>query len=79
MLRPEILKKNRLMNAVTRHSVACNGSGSAANCAAGYPYIGCHDVFLFHAKDRFPSGQVKLLNDVTQVVPGIENLFIGTF
>ena len=66
-LRPDILKQNRIMYALTRHTnenSKCPTRNPPANCDPGYPYLGSHDVFLYHVKERFPNATLKLLDVV---------------
>ena len=79
---PDFLRKGRLMYALTRHTSSltpCQGSKRSANCDPGYPYIGSHDVFMFHVKDNFTTETLKQINKVTPNLYGMENLLIHVF
>ena len=81
-LRPDILKQNKIMYALTRHTEEdskCSSRSPSANCDPGYPYLGSHDVFLYHVKERFPEAALKLLDNVTPNLYGMENLLIWMF
>ena len=81
-LRPDILKQNRIMYALTRHTnenSKCPTRNPPANCDPGYPYLGSHDVFLYHVKERFPNATLKLLDTITPNLNGMENLLIWMF
>ena len=48
-----VLKRERLMYALTRHPSPskCNGTTTATNCGEGYPYVGSHDAFVFFVNE----------------------------
>ncbi len=81
-LQPDILRKRKLMYALTRHTsatVPCSGSKLSANCDPGYPYIGSHDIFMFHVKGEFTPEELRPLDTVTPNLYGMENLLIWLF
>eukprot|EP00794_Sanderia_malayensis_P012709 gene12710-14014_t len=84
---PAIMQNNKVMYALTRRTLAkglhfsesCEGKNPAANCDPGYPYLGSHDVFVFHVKNEFTPELLKPLDEVTPELYGMENVVIWTF
>ena len=75
-----VLKRERLMYALTRHPSPskCKGTTELANCGDGFPYIGSHDTFVFYVNG--PIDRSKLIEiDVTPNIHGIENIFMWVF
>ncbi len=79
--KPEPLIQKRLMFALTRHTatIPCKASKYSANCNHGYPYIGSHDVFMYHVKEEFTAEQLQPMDTVTPNLSGMENLLIWLF
>ena len=75
-----VLKRERLMYALTRHPSPsrCKGTTMAANCGDGFPYIGSHDAFVFYVNGPIDSSKLVEI-DVTPNVHGIENIFMWVF
>jgi len=76
----ELLRKERLMYALTRHPSPskCKGTTAAANCGEGFPYIGSHDTFVFYVNG--PIDHSKLVDiDVTPNLYGMENVLMWVF
>ena len=78
---PDILRRNKILYALTRHSALsrCKGSTGSANCDPGYPYIGSHDTFIFNVRDGFTSEQLRAIDKVSANLPGMENVFMWMF
>ena len=75
-----VLKRERLMYALTRHPSPskCNETMLSAHCGVGYSYIGSHDAFVFYVNGVID--RQKLVEvDVTPNMYGMENLLIWTF
>ena len=75
-----ILKRERLMYALTRHPSPskCAATMTAANCGRDYPYLGSHDTFVFHVNGSLPRHELVEV-DVTPNMSGIENVLIWIF
>ncbi len=81
-LRPEILRKKRLLYSITRHTsgtVPCKGSNIPSNCDPGTPYVGSHDVFMYHVKEKFSAERLKPMEEVTPNIYGMENVLMFVF
>lgn len=80
-LNPDILRRKKIMYALTRHSALsrCKGSTHSANCDPGYRYIGSHDTFVLDVRNGFTSEELKPIDKVSANLAGMENLFIWMF
>jgi len=80
-----ILKENKIMYGVTRHSTAteipthgsnCTWTKSPYNnCDAGGIYWGSHDTFILQVR-KWTSNELDGLTNVTPDKPGMENVFL---
>ena len=75
---PSVLRKNRLMYALTRHPTNCSASYAAAHCGDGYPYIGSHDIFVFYVRGDITADKLAEL-DVPPNSYGMENVLLWIF
>ncbi len=75
-----VLISRRLMYALTRHSShgPCKAS-KLFTCDAGSTYVGSHDVFVFHVKEKFTREMLKPLDNATPNLNGMENVLIWMF
>ena len=75
-----ILKRKRLMYALTRHPSPskCKATMEAANCGKGFRYMGSHDAFVFYVNGPLPLHELVELN-VTPNLYGMENILIWIF
>ena len=75
-----ILKRKRLMYALTRHPSPskCKATMEAANCGKGFRYMGSHDAFVFYVNGPLPLHELVELN-VTPNLSGMENILIWIF
>ena len=75
-----ILKRERLMYALTRHPSPskCKATMEAPNCGKGFPYVGSHDAFVFYVNGSLPLHELVELN-VTPNINGMENVLIWIF
>ena len=76
----DVLKKERLMYALTRHPSPskCLGTMASAHCGEGYPYLGSHDIFVYNANGNITHDKLVEL-DVTPNMNGMENVLIWIF
>ena len=76
-----VLRNQRVLYALTRHSVTdkypCNAAQTAA-CNPGLPYLGSHDTFAFYSDKQFPREMLKEL-DIVPSSSGMENVLIWFF
>ena len=75
-----ILKRERLMYALTRHPSPskCEATMEAANCGKGFRYVGSHDAFVFYVNAFLTREKLVELN-VTPNINGMENVLIWIF
>ena len=75
-----VLKRERLMYALTRHPSPskCNGTTTATNCGEGYPYVGSHDAFVFFVNETIDRQKLAEL-DVTPNINGMENVLMWVY
>ena len=75
-----ILKRERLMYALTRHipPSKCPATLRAANCGEDYPYLGSHDTFVFYVNGSLARHKLVEI-DVTPNMSGVENVLIWIF
>ena len=76
-----LLRTQRLMYALTRHSVTeefpCNAA-IGASCNPGKMYLGSHDTFVFYSDRKFEKAMLKEL-DIVPSSGGMENVLIWYF
>ena len=74
------LKTNKLVYALTRHSITndstCDAAGLFATCHQGSKYIGSHDAFVFYSDQDFPSEMLNEFATFGANSNGIENVII---
>ena len=79
-LQPNILKENKILYALTRHS-AWNSNCTAAKsyvCDDGAKYVGSHDTFVFYVQN-ITTSKLKPLDLVTPNLNGMENVLMWLF
>jgi len=77
---PTVLKRKRLMYALTRHPSPskCKGTMAMANCGEGFPYIGSHDTFVFYVNGPLDHHRLSELH-ITPNLYGMENILLWVF
>lgn len=83
-LKPQILRKKKIMYALTRHTSLwpnskCKATKASASCDRGMRYIGSHDTFVFYVRNGFTAKKLAAIDNVTPNLYGMENLFIWLF
>ena len=75
-----VLKKERLMYALTRHPSPskCNETTLSPHCGMGYSYVGSHDAFMFYVNGEIDREKLVEI-DVTPNMYGMENLLMWIF
>ncbi|XP_065070772.1 uncharacterized protein LOC135695572 [Rhopilema esculentum] len=73
-----VLRKKKLMYALTRHPANCSASYASEHCGEGYRYVGSHDVFIFHVRGEFADDKLAELN-VPPNTFGMENVLLWIF
>ena len=83
-LKPEILRKKKVMYALTRHTSLwpnskCKATTASASCDKGRAYIGSHDTFVFYVRNGITAKSLAALDNVRPNQYGMENLLIWLF
>ena len=75
-----VLKRQRLMYALTRHPSPskCKGTTTVAHCGGGFTYSGSHDAFVFYVNETIDRQKLVEL-DVTPNINGMENVLMWIF
>jgi len=75
-----VLKRERLMYALTRHPSPskCNGTTTSFHCGEGFPYLGSHDAFVFFVNETIDRQKLVEL-DVTPNINGMENVLMWIY
>ena len=75
-----VLKRERLMYALTRHPSPskCNGTINSFHCANGSQYVGSHDTFVFYVNETMDHQNLVEIN-VAPNVNGMENVLMWIF